>query len=101
MFILLSLSLLFGAASGEVYLNMAPDLGVSTSDSSYSQFTGPEKAIDGNTNGRFKSYNVENSVHISKTAGSSTFLKITFPSPVYIDHITVWTRIPPGWTLAR
>ena len=95
MLLLLSLSvtLLFGVGSGSTaFHNIAPELGVATASSSWSVFTGPEKAIDGNTNGRWIPGSPTNSLQCSRTTGSSVFLKISFPKPVYIDHIVVWNR---------
>ena len=91
----LSTSLLFRVGSGSTaFHNIAPELGVATAASSWSAFTGPEKAIDGNTNGRWIPRSNSNSLYCSKTPGPSVWLKISFPKqPVYIDHIVVWNRV--------
>ena len=91
----LSTSLLFRVGSGSTaFHNIAPELGVATAASSWSAFTGPEKAIDGNTNGRWIPSSNSNSLYCSKTPGPSVWLKISFPKqPVYIDHIVVWNRV--------
>ena len=63
--------------------------------SDYEQWTTADKAIDGNRRGYWWS-NAGNSLQWSGSRGSSVWLKVEFPKPVYIDNIDIWNRQDSG-----
>ena len=78
------------AESVLAYENMAL-YGTASQLSPWNRFTTADKAIDGNRNG-FWTNRAGDSIQCSLERGSHVWLKIEFPTPVYIDNIDIWNR---------